>query len=406
VELKTAHFIRGEKANMEIELIEDAQAFFNLSNDWNLLLEKSTQLSIFLTWEWLYTWWSHFHFNRKLFILLARKEPGAPLAGIAPLCLEIRRGAGVLSLKTLCFLGADKVASDFMDFILEPGKETELLAAMQEFILSRRGQWDMLELGDMDASSLNLDWLRAHPALDCRMREEPFQVCPYIALPADYPAFFNGLNPKWRQYLRSKIKRLDETQVTFTVETQTPALPEAIARLFILHNSRFASKTSAQGAVSNFRGAQMESFHQDVAAAFSRRGWLRLFYLRNADDDLACLYAFQFQNRLYVYQTGFNVAWHQLGVGNVLFNHAIRTSIEAQLKEFHFLRGDEAYKAKWTLTSKQLLTTRWIRRNVPGRLYAGFLAMKDKIKHLLVTLGLRPVAGAPLFGPAAKLLSE
>jgi CelD/BcsL family acetyltransferase involved in cellulose biosynthesis len=37
-----------------------------------------------------------------------------------------------------------------------------------------------------------------------------------------------------------------------------------------------------------------------------------------------------------------------LSLGVVLFGYAIKDSINERLKEFHFLRGEEKYKNRWT----------------------------------------------------------
>ena len=39
--------------------VENPEGFRGLQEEWNELLESSTSNCLFLTWEWLYTWWRH-----------------------------------------------------------------------------------------------------------------------------------------------------------------------------------------------------------------------------------------------------------------------------------------------------------------------------------------------------------
>jgi len=67
-----------------IRIITDLKQFESLSATWNSLLSKcQDDSSIFLTYEWLWTWWRHFGEGKKLNILLIEK--GGQVIGIVPL---------------------------------------------------------------------------------------------------------------------------------------------------------------------------------------------------------------------------------------------------------------------------------------------------------------------------------
>ena len=66
-----------------IERIESLEDFQRLATDWNVLLSQSRSDCLFLTWEWLYTWWKHLSENRRLFLL--RVNSGNELVALAPL---------------------------------------------------------------------------------------------------------------------------------------------------------------------------------------------------------------------------------------------------------------------------------------------------------------------------------
>src|SRR5712692_8540819 len=102
---------------MEIQRIEDVEAFRRLRTEWNDLLAASDADCVFLTWEWLFTWWKHFGAGLRLAILAVRDR--GELVGIAPLALRRRLGFPVLE-----FLGSGLVGSDYVDVIVRRDRRT------------------------------------------------------------------------------------------------------------------------------------------------------------------------------------------------------------------------------------------------------------------------------------------
>ncbi len=61
--------------------------FFSIQYQWNQLLKESDNDNIFLTWEWVYTWWEVFGGESELFIITVKNDKG-DLIGIAPLHIK------------------------------------------------------------------------------------------------------------------------------------------------------------------------------------------------------------------------------------------------------------------------------------------------------------------------------
>ena len=45
--------------NLNVAVITDSSALESMRADWNALLEDSASWTPFLTWEWIWAWWSH-----------------------------------------------------------------------------------------------------------------------------------------------------------------------------------------------------------------------------------------------------------------------------------------------------------------------------------------------------------
>ncbi len=108
-----------------VEIIDDVAAFERLRPEWTRLLQASAADSLFLTWEWLFTWWKHLAGDRRLFILTVRS--GDELIAIAPFARSAPRVASILPLPSLEFLGTGTVGSDYLDIIVRRGSEQEAL---------------------------------------------------------------------------------------------------------------------------------------------------------------------------------------------------------------------------------------------------------------------------------------
>ena len=83
------------------------------------------------------------------------------------------------------------------------------------------------------------------------------------------------------------------------------------------------------------------------------KGALRLSSLTADGKILAIIYGFHHGRKYYFYQSGFDPAYFQLSPGLVLMNFSIEQAIKRGAEEFHFLRGEEEYKAKFTKTFRR-----------------------------------------------------
>ena len=68
---------------MTVRRIQDAAGFADLREEWDELLAACPANCLFLTWEWLHTWWKHLGGPRRLDLLVVRS--GRDLAANAAL---------------------------------------------------------------------------------------------------------------------------------------------------------------------------------------------------------------------------------------------------------------------------------------------------------------------------------
>ncbi|HET9952702.1 MAG TPA: GNAT family N-acetyltransferase [Candidatus Eisenbacteria bacterium] len=339
---------------IRVDTIATTEAFEALAAEWDALHDRSASRSLFVSWGWLHAWWRQFHAGRSLFVLAARDEAGR-LIGLAPFCLRLETFP--IPHRAVRFLGTEKVSSDYLDILLEPGAERAAAAALWDALRRASGRWDLLRLGDLLANSAVVEhWIPLAERDRFSMRRTPAEHCPYMPLAEDGEGFRKSLGPAMRQNYRKKCARLDEVDVAFTTASRTDDLPAALERLYELHRMRWRSRNLP----GNFEDPRVLAFHADLVSKLAPKGRMRVHELRSGARSIAALYEYEFKDVAFCYQTGFDPASPderlpatKYSPGVVVIGRSMEAAIARGRREFDFLRGPERYKAEWTKSYRQ-----------------------------------------------------
>lgn len=331
---------------LNCRVITEGRQFEGLREEWDSLLDRSASTSVFLTWEWLYTWWRHFGSGNTLRIAVMTEASGT-IVGIAPMCVYNRGGA--LPLRVLSFLGIGGVSSEYLDLFAEKGREAEVAAAFFDFLKADSRSWDYTVFSDLLDSSIVLGHI-GHPLKEdgCLTDIRAAQNCPYLPLPANGEEFLASLGKEVRATLKRRTRRLAEMGVETRLVEREDEIEGALASLFQLHQKRW----TLRGLKGNFRQEKIRAFHAEASRRFLEKGRLRLYLLNMNGSAIASLYCFAFKGRVFYYQAGFDPEWGSKSPGTVLMGHGIQSSIAEGMTEFDFLRGLEPYKYRWTDKSR------------------------------------------------------
>jgi CelD/BcsL family acetyltransferase involved in cellulose biosynthesis len=341
------------KTAPKVELLTSADSLFGLASEWDQLLYASAHPNIFLTWDWISTWWEVFGDGLQPWILVARDAISGRLDGVAPF---VRRGIPVPRgpFRELSFFGNIVGAADHLDVLTCVGQEESLAAAFVDFLRRHRQEWDVLRLDGMSAESPLVALLRQRSDRPAMIWES---VCPFLRLPDSRKEFLASFNRGMRANLRRRAGRLHEDtngRVEYHQVTCADELPAALQTLFRLHQNRWGER-GRQGA---FADMAVRNFHQRLSERLLQSGGLRLNLLRANGQAIAAAYCFRCADTVSFYQTGYDPAWGQYSPGTAIMAHAICTAIEEGAREFDFLRGAERYKSEWTATARRDLRMR------------------------------------------------
>jgi CelD/BcsL family acetyltransferase involved in cellulose biosynthesis len=317
----------------------DPAALTALREEWDALVGRAEQATIYQTWEWNDAWWRAYARGKRLRLLLVHDGPD--LIGLAPFYSSRHLGT---PLRRLAFVGTG--ASDYLDVLAAPDAEPHVCAEVCKH-LADSGDYDLADLQQLGAASPFAAHVSGHPVSGLnghRVALRRIETCPYVDLPVSWDAFLNTLGKKMRSnvtyYERLAARDLADASMTLCAGAD---LPEAMEALFRLHQRRWRSRM-LPGVLGS---GSVRRFHRDVADRFSSRGWLRLHVTRVGGDIVAALYCYSFRNRYYYYLGGFEPALGKYSLGTVLTASAIRQAIAEGCEEFDFLRGHEAYKYRW-----------------------------------------------------------
>ena len=160
---------------LSIKEISTQNEFAELKEEWTALLKQYRGDTVFLSWEWMYTWWDCFQDNRQLLILTVYDE-NEKLVAIAPLCVTSKRIGSIPVLKYIKFLGTLPISSDHLDFIVYKGMERKVLVAIVEHLF-QKSRWDYCLLTNIPVTSLTGRLLKEI------MGNRPFQLRNISGLP-------------------------------------------------------------------------------------------------------------------------------------------------------------------------------------------------------------------------------
>lgn len=304
-------------------------------SEWDRLAEKHPAYSIFLSYDWLSTWWMHFGCDKELYLLYAKDENGM-LAGIAPLIRMRTMVKGLPLYRRLSFV--EGLETTYRDFIYDREHGEAVLGSFMEH-LKRDRTWDVMELWSIRQDSPTIEILpRICDRLGLRHMVLPGAKSFYINLTENYAEYLAGLKRKVRQNLRHCQRRLEEIGATFHEQPSTSR--EGINCFIELHQRRW----NKYGQPGVFGTPAKMDFYRDVLERLSISGRHRLFEIRVGERTVAAVSRFLYQGVMHSFLGGWDCEYAKYGVGITCVAYSIRRAIELGFKECDLSIGDYTYK--------------------------------------------------------------
>jgi CelD/BcsL family acetyltransferase involved in cellulose biosynthesis len=294
----------------------------------SLHLEEASHLvwqPLFVLPTWLAAWWRIFGRTQSPLLAVVRQDDR--IIGIAP--LKAKGSAA-------SFMG-DTAVADYLDFIVSPGFEKEFFSVLLDELKSRGT--DRLDLAALRTDSATLNHLiplaREHGcSISCFTEDITLE----LDLPASWPEYLAVLTTKQRHEVKRRLRRLNEVgNVSFHIATDSNDIEVGLDTLIRLMRLSRQDKN-------HFLDEPMLAFFKEMTAAMTTEGLLRLGSLELDGLVVATVLCFDYNNTVYLYNSGYDPRYGDLSVGLLCKVLCIKNSIEQSKKCFDFLTGAEVYK--------------------------------------------------------------
>jgi CelD/BcsL family acetyltransferase involved in cellulose biosynthesis len=348
---------------LSIRAVTTLEEFETLANPWDALLQQAASSSIFLTWEWLYTWAKHYLRDHQLHILLVYKG-GHELIGIAPFYVRRMTPYGLFPLREIRFLGTPRVSSCYLDFIVSRKQKKAVLQHIYQYLHEQVDSiWDTLTLPEIPADSSTIDlWNRFAQEAGKVIEIVDTTACPIIHLTNRLEDFLESISRNERYNLQRKQRRLTNAG---SVAYERICSVQEVGPAFDIFSRLLQTRWGSNNGASTFPNPRFLSFHQEITRRFSERGWVRIDFLRLNGQVVAGIHGYSYNARYFFYLPAFNPAIiPQASPGILLLFQCIREAIKEGHHEFDLLRGQADYKIAWANSFRRSLTMRHYNRHV------------------------------------------
>src|SRR6266702_1490712 len=140
----------GYALTTTIRTVSSETEFLALRTAWDELYRTNTNNTPYQSWEWNFTWWSHFGSAGRLRLLVGEQD--GRLVGIAPFCISTRFRAWPIRHLTLI----SRKHGEYLDLIVRPGAEASFCKALCEHLSGNEKEARFFELKDLRSGSTNL----------------------------------------------------------------------------------------------------------------------------------------------------------------------------------------------------------------------------------------------------------
>jgi CelD/BcsL family acetyltransferase involved in cellulose biosynthesis len=357
----------SRRNRMVTSVIDDADAFDTLRDEWDDLLDNSDQRVFFLRCRWNAMWWQHYAPpGARLHLITCRTEDGT-LVGLAPFYWRQHRLCGLPYARELLFVGMGITlkTSEHLDIIARRGEERAVGEAVA-LALTRTRQWDRLWLWQIPRESLVLPHFIRALGIDIQTR-----VCdeaPYIDTSTDWATFKAGFGRSMRRNVEYYPRRLFRTHpdCEFRRVRFADQLEPAMDALVQLHQMRWRAK----GEPGAFEHPVFEAFLRGVARQAFVAGRLALWTLTIEGRIEAALIGFVDNGVVHYFQKGFNPSFEKEDLGTAMLALCVRDCFDdPEVRAFDFMGGGAPYKSLWARAARENVVCEGQRRTLGSAIY-------------------------------------
>jgi len=307
---------------MDLITIKNLQDFFNLKNEWNALLDTCEYNSVFLSHEFLYSWWSSFGKNKQLLLLVSYQNE--KLVAIAPFFIKKRK---------VFFLGTPH--SDYSDFICKDKIKKDFISKVNLYL--KNNKLSHIHLHQISERSITPSILKN---LNYKVQEQG--KCPTLLIKGyEEEIQKNQLRKKSLKRHFNYFNRNGELNIKHYYSKNE--IIKHLDSFFQQHIDRWQGTNSP----SLFHKETNKQFYYNLVKNFSETNQLIFSVVTWNKEILAFHFGFQHNNIFTWYKPTYNNSLKHKSPGEVLIKYLLEYAVEHNFTEFDFTRGLEGFKLRF-----------------------------------------------------------
>jgi CelD/BcsL family acetyltransferase involved in cellulose biosynthesis len=345
---------------LKINEVTTKDKFNELRKDWNEVLERSKDDTVFLTWENVANSVKYLEKEKALRILYI--TAGDRIVAIAPLKKSRYTLSGSFGYDVIEPLAYRN--SDYTGLIIAE-KESECLKLFLKF-LYKQNDWNFIYFYDFPETSLVFNLLDSERCAFPKFEIGKGRICPYMSLPESISSLMPRWSGKFRKNLRRSLKRLEEDfgKVELKEYNELGSLKDGMQLFFTLHQKRWTLK----GQPGVFNVQKIREMSLESAELLEEKGWLGLFFLMVNNIPIATQYCLQYKQKMHYGLGGFDPDYSSYSVGNLITLKVIEKCIEKKIREYDFMKGDELYKFDWSQEYRRNMNLTFVNEKLTSKL--------------------------------------
>lgn len=331
---------------LKVQIIESERDLPDLFPEWERLHASVAPILPFSSPLWAATWWRHFKRRQmsaqdSLFVL-ALRDDSQQLVAVAPMFVSRRPGYGPIRTGELQFFGADTNVTEVRGPLCRPEYMHQVVEAIVATLnAERRFDW--------------VQWRGLRPSGEPAKLPSSVDLVPVmhtvvhlVHMRDSWDEFRASLSRNMKEALRKCYNSLSRNNITFdfkVVEKPQDIRP-AIDRFLELHEIRSNSPNSIDHA-NVFSSMASRAFLYDYCDEMAKRDALRIFQLVIGGRIVATRIGIVFGDELYLYYSGYDVAYGQYSIMTTVVAEAMKWAIANRFRIVNLSAGTDVSKTRW-----------------------------------------------------------
>ena len=333
--------------------LEPCQDMQEVQEIWCAMEAQQPAWDFNATWFSFQTWVSHFNEGA---VPVTKMTAGGRPVGLFPARITRRTAAGV-SFRVLSSLRNQHWGTGYPIIGSEPEQAIRALT----FGLTRRHDWDVLEIGPMNSGCPLVPLLisageEANLAPTVCHREDNWRV----RISGAWEEYYKARSTNLRQTVARGERKLTALgQVSLEVSTGDPEISERFSEFCQVEGSGWKGRGGT--AIGSDQAAF--GFHRDLMLSAAERGTLRLYFVRLNGRAVACVECILYSGVAYGIKMGRDETLAECGLGHVLLKRVLEDLFRTRdIHTFDMMIGGgahSAYKARWATEKREYVTLRF-----------------------------------------------